>query len=305
MVKLAQSAAILLGIAVILQACSPKQRVIKGSVALSKDLAISYELASNPNQDLNKVALIIPSSWDSMAVFKQQWSRPLWKEGYDILVVNQLKGGDFYRRRSQEYYGKRLGQVLKAWRDLKNEATISGEDGLILITAGESCYLAAELGRHLKPDHTFLINGLPFGPLAHLKNLQKKDSLNDTTQKWLRDWGIDSMEQLPATLKKVQQGNPDDFTLGNHSNKYWISYGQTNFIRDYNYLPGNVDWILFKDYPLLQTGDVKYIKKLEAVRSGENPAIEVFPGTGLYRDETTREALEKYFKNISRGGLLP
>jgi len=302
-IKLRQSLLGLIALILMTAGCVPKQSITEGEIAREKKLAVPYKLALHPGEK-KKVALFLPSSWDSMAVFHQKWARPVWKEGYDILVVAKPNEGDFYRRKSQDYYSNRLGQVFSVLRSLEKENMISTDEGWILITAGESSYLAPELARQLEPDHTFLINGLPFGPLAQLEMLQNRDTLRKSTRVWLQKWGVDSLEQLPATIKKVRQENPEDFVLGDYTNMYWLSYEQSNFTEDYAYLPGKVTWILFEEYPLLQPGTIQYIKALEGMRSSRTGDIRTFSGTGLYKEEQTRDDLGNFFKNWARGDGL-
>lgn len=295
-IKLNQSPLLLLSILCLALACGPQQKVSEGSIAQGKNQVIPYQLASHPGED-QKVALFLSSSWDSMPVFEQKWARPIWKEGYDILQVSKPKQGDYYRRKSQDYYSNRLGQVFSIFRHLQEKGKLSTDDGLLLITAGESCYLAPELGRQLEPDHTFLINGLPFGPLAQLEKLLSQDSLEESSREWLQQWRIDSLEQLSPTIQKVREGDPGNFVLGDYTNMYWLSYEQSNFTQDYHYLPGKVSWILFEDYPLLHARDIAYIKSLEGMRSSKVGDIRVFPGTGRYKEEQTREGLRAFFKS--------
>lgn len=278
--------------------CAPQQ-VQSGRIttAYLPD-TIPYRLALQPRQEKGLVLFVGPLL-DSLPVFHQPWTEPLWKAGYSFLVADRPYADQFYKQAQRVDMSRRHGDIQHLVFGLAAKGVIDTTKNFILVGSEEGGYLAPELSRSLHTDTTVVINADPFGPITQLKRwVQDTAPLTPADSSLLERLKMPDTTALRAALRKVQTpGRHDKLDLGPRTNRYWITFNQFSQADSYQYAPGYFLWVFFEDYPLKFPSDASYLRVLEGVRAGPGDILEL-PGTGYFQDPATRAGLQQAMEKL-------
>lgn len=278
--------------------CAPQQ-VQSGRIttAYLPD-TIPYRLALQARQEKG-LALFVGPLMDSLPVFEQAWTAPLWKAGYSFLVIDRPYPHDFYKQAQRTDMSRRHGDVQQAVFGLAAKGVIDTTRNFLLITSEEGGYLAPELSRSLHTDTTVVINADPFGPLSQLKRWVQDSSFTAADSTLMARFKKEDTSALREAIHQVTTpGRLDKMDLGPRTNQYWITFNQSNQAESYQRAPGYFLWVFFQDYPLHFKPDAAYVRILDQVRGQEGAILEL-PGTGYYQDARTRAGLKKAMEQLA------
>ena len=278
--------------------CAPQQVQTGRITTTYLPDTIPYRLAQQPRQEKG-LALFVGPLLDSLPVFDQAWTAPLWKAGYSFLVIDRPYPEDFYKQAQRSDMSRRHGDVQQAVFGLAAKGIIDTSQNFLLISSEEGGYLAPELSRSLQTDTTVVINADPFGPIGQMERWTQDTILTSADSTLMALFEKTDTAAFREAINQVSQpGRLDKMDLGPRTNRYWITFNQSNQAESYQRAPGYFLWLFFQDYPLHFEADADYVRILSQVRGGDGAILEL-PGTGFFQDARTRAGLKKAMEQIA------
>lgn len=278
--------------------CAPQQ-VQSGRITTTYlPDTIPYRLAQQPRKEKG-LALFVGPLMDSLPVFNQAWTAPLWKAGYSFLVIDRPYPESFYKQAQRSDMSRRHGDVQQAVFGLAAKGIIDTTQNFLLISSEEGGYLAPELSRSLQTDTTVVINADPFGPISQLKRWTQDTTITEADSTLMALYEQTDTAAFRKAINQVTKGGRlDKMDLGPRTNRYWITFNQSNQAESYQQAPGYFLWLFFEDYPLHFKPDADYVRILNQVRGQEGDILEL-PGTGYFHDPRTRAGLRKAMEQLA------